>query len=181
MRKFFYNNLKKSHAGVTLIELLVVVAIIGVIATIGFVALTGSTEGAEDAKKLSDLKEIQSTMNAYAAQENSPLYPAVSTSKTCVAITGADKTALETALGVKLPTDTQSSKEYYYSVDNASTPTTYRIVAHLNDTTITSNFVDNVATGDKIKLNEVTANAAVCDCSIAGQYCVGNNILEVNI
>lgn len=59
--------------GFTLIELLVVIAIIGLLSTLAVVALTGARSKARDARRLSDIKQIQTALDLYYADNNS--YP----------------------------------------------------------------------------------------------------------
>jgi general secretion pathway protein G len=60
--------------GFTLIELLVVIAIIGLLSTLAVVALTGARAKARDARRLSDVKQIQTALDLYYADQNT--YPA---------------------------------------------------------------------------------------------------------
>jgi len=57
----------------TLIELLVVIVIIGVIATMSTIALTSMRSRARDSKRISDLKQIATTLELYYADHNA--YP----------------------------------------------------------------------------------------------------------
>ncbi len=61
--------------GFTLIELLVVIAIIGLLSTLAIVALGGARSKARDARRLSDIKQIQTALDLYYADNNS--YPTV--------------------------------------------------------------------------------------------------------
>ena len=63
--------------GFTLIELLVVIAIIGLLSTLAIVALGGARSKARDARRLSDIKQIQTALDLYYADNNS--YPTVVT------------------------------------------------------------------------------------------------------
>ena len=56
--------------GFTLIELLVVIAIIGLLSTLAVVALTGARSKARDARRLSDIKQIQTALDLYYADNN---------------------------------------------------------------------------------------------------------------
>jgi len=59
--------------GFTLIELLVVIAIIGVLATLAVVSMTSIRSRARDSKRISDLKQIATTLELYYADHNA--YP----------------------------------------------------------------------------------------------------------
>ncbi len=59
--------------GFTLIELLVVIAIIGLLATLSVVALNNARQKSRDAKRVSDIKQIQTALELYYADNNS--YP----------------------------------------------------------------------------------------------------------
>lgn len=61
----------------TLIELLVVIVIIGVLATLAVVAVNGARTKARDSKRMSDIKQIQTALELYMADENA--YPTLIT------------------------------------------------------------------------------------------------------
>jgi prepilin-type N-terminal cleavage/methylation domain-containing protein len=63
-----------SKSGFTLIELLVVISIIGVLAALSFVSFTTSQRQARDSARKSDIKQYQSSLEAYANNHNS-LFP----------------------------------------------------------------------------------------------------------
>jgi len=60
--------------GFTLIELLIVIAIIGVLATLLMVNFVGVRERARDAQRKSDIRQIQSALEMYRADQG--VYPA---------------------------------------------------------------------------------------------------------
>lgn len=60
--------------GFTIIELLIVIVVIGILATITAVALGGANERARDAKRESDVKSLQTALEAYYTIGNSQ-YP----------------------------------------------------------------------------------------------------------
>lgn len=62
--------------GFTLIELLVVIAIIGLLATLSMVAFNTSRAKARDTKRVGDVKQIQTALAMYYADNNG--YPATS-------------------------------------------------------------------------------------------------------
>jgi prepilin-type N-terminal cleavage/methylation domain-containing protein len=59
--------------GFTLIELLVVIAIIGLLSTLAVVALNSARQKSRDAKRVADIKQIQTALELYFADQNS--YP----------------------------------------------------------------------------------------------------------
>ncbi len=69
--KNFINKVKKDGAGFTLIELLIVVAIIGVLATLLMANFIGVRQRARDAQRKSDLRQIQSALEIYRADNSS--------------------------------------------------------------------------------------------------------------
>lgn len=56
--------------GFTLIELLVVIAIIGLLSTLAVVALNNARMKSRDAKRVSDIKQIQTALELYYADQN---------------------------------------------------------------------------------------------------------------
>ena len=61
------------NKGFTLIELLVVIAIIGLLSTLAVVALNNARLKSRDAKRISDIKQIQTALELYFADQNA--YP----------------------------------------------------------------------------------------------------------
>lgn len=62
-----------NQKGFTLIELLVVIAIIGLLSTLAIVALNSARTKSRDAKRVSDIKQIQTALELYFADQDS--YP----------------------------------------------------------------------------------------------------------
>ncbi len=56
--------------GFTLVELLVVIAIIGVLSTLAVVSLNNAREKSRDAKRVSDIKQVQTALELYFADNN---------------------------------------------------------------------------------------------------------------
>lgn len=67
-------NTIKQKLGFTLIELLVVIAIIGILSTLAVVSLNTARERARDAKRVSDIKQMQTSLELYYSDKNG--YPA---------------------------------------------------------------------------------------------------------
>ena len=68
----------KKQQGFTLIELLVVIAIIGLLSTLAVVALNNARQKSRDAKRVSDVKQIQTSLELYYNDNNG--YPQYATS-----------------------------------------------------------------------------------------------------
>jgi len=66
--------LNTKNRGFTLIELLVVIAIIGLLSTLAVVSLNNARMKSRDAKRVSDIKQIQTALELYFADQNA--YPA---------------------------------------------------------------------------------------------------------
>ena len=122
--------------GFTLIELLVVIAIIGLLTTLAVVALSSARLKARDSKRLSDLKQIQTSLELYYTDKNA--YPVEATAVTlgaaaddCIdggGIVAACATT-PTYMGL-IPTDPGSNSYSYTSADGS----TYSIAATLEGT-----------------------------------------------
>lgn len=62
--------MRKSNKGFTLIELLVVIAIIGLLSTLAVVALNSARQKSRDSKRVADVKQIQTALELYFADNN---------------------------------------------------------------------------------------------------------------
>lgn len=62
------------NKGFTLIELLVVIAIIGILSTLAVVSLNNARQKSRDAKRVSDIRQVQTSLELYFADSNA--YPA---------------------------------------------------------------------------------------------------------
>lgn len=69
--------MQKNEKGFTLIELLVVIAIIGLLSTLAVVALNSARQKSRDSKRVADIKQIQTALELYFADNNG--YPAQTT------------------------------------------------------------------------------------------------------
>lgn len=67
----------KNKKGFTLVELLVVIAIIGLLSTLAVVALGSARSKARDARRISDIKQIQTALELYFADQGA--YPVAAT------------------------------------------------------------------------------------------------------
>lgn len=65
--------MKNNKKGFTLVELLVVIAIIGLLSTLAVVALNNARQKSRDARRVSDIKQIQTSLELYYNDVNS--YP----------------------------------------------------------------------------------------------------------
>lgn len=80
----------KKVKGFTLIELLVVIAIIALLSTLGVVALNNARQKSRDAKRVADVKQIQTALELYFADQNA--YPIEAAA---VTLGGADNDCLD--------------------------------------------------------------------------------------
>jgi|TARA_B100001971_G_C17829325_1_gene352979 general secretion pathway protein G len=108
--------------GFTLVELLVVIAIIGVLSTLAVVSLNNAREKSRDAKRVSDIKQVQTALELYFADQNG--YPTgtalVLGGATAQALSGAGFTATAGATGTtymgQVPSNsTPGGADYVYN------------------------------------------------------------------
>jgi len=85
----FFAKLKPSRNGFTLIELLVVISIIGVLSGMVLVAMTGFREKARDARRVSDIRQIRTAIEMYAAEHGS--YPGTGGQIVCLGIPSTEE------------------------------------------------------------------------------------------
>lgn len=132
-------KLKLLSAGFTLIELLVVISIIGILAALVTVSFTASQRQARDAARKSDLKQYQTSLEAY-ANKNAGLFPSRPDASGATA-----STTLCSDLGLtNCPEDTKYSNDptyiYKYQSDGAvsngtAVATSYVVWAKLENVT----------------------------------------------
>lgn len=96
---------KMRKQGFTIIELLIVIAVLGTLATIGLITLPGATSHARDTRRMSDLKQYQTTLETYYSSHDE--YPSGSGS-----ITG-----LCGDLGISSCPDDPKDSTYRYSTN----------------------------------------------------------------
>jgi general secretion pathway protein G len=85
----FFAKLKINKNGFTLIELLVVISIIGVLSGMVLVAMTGFREKARNARRVSDIRQIRTAIEMYAAERGS--YPNTSGQIVCLGVPSAEE------------------------------------------------------------------------------------------
>lgn len=118
----------KSQKGFTLLELLIVISIIGILATLVVVNLGGARGSARDAQRMSDLKTIQTALEAYFNDYG--CYPA-GNSQDCLnrvdwnsSVTSNSEqwSTLESALVprylAQVPEDPANTQDFYYEYGN---------------------------------------------------------------
>lgn len=108
-------NLKYIN-GFTLIELLVVVAIIGVLSTLLMTNFIGVRQRARDAQRKSDLRQLQSSLEMYRADQS--IYPAKANFPNCgSAFSGGTQTYMQTVPCD--PINTYNNGNYFYYDSNS--------------------------------------------------------------
>jgi len=106
--------------GFTLIELLVVIAIIGLLSTLAVIYVGSSRSKARDARRLSDLRNMQSSIELYRTSNNDTL-PVIDSATTWL---GAASDTVSTYLGGTMsPVDTDPTNvsPYYYTLCSTTT------------------------------------------------------------
>jgi len=138
---------KKNNKGFTLIELLVVIAIIGLLATLSVVALNNARQKSRDAKRVSDIKQIQTALELYFADNNSYPYAAAAVDMgtgsglilcdTTTAGVGfqASTTGCTTTYMGQVPDDPTTGRAYTYTSLTAGVGATYSLVFGLEGAT----------------------------------------------
>lgn len=79
--------------GFTLVELLVVIAIIGLLSTLAVVALGSARSRARDARRISDIKQIQTALELYHADQG--VYPIENPTAITLGASGSTDTLTE--------------------------------------------------------------------------------------
>ncbi|MFZ4461230.1 MAG: type II secretion system protein [Patescibacteria group bacterium] len=111
-------------SGFSLIEILIVISVLVILGTINFLSLRGMSDTARDSTRLSDIKNLTTSLGYYLTQNGVVPHPSGE-----VAITYSGATAwYQGTLGMsvvmplgnpsKQPTDPLLRKEYTYSVTN---------------------------------------------------------------
>jgi prepilin-type N-terminal cleavage/methylation domain len=85
----FFTKLKSDRGGFTLIELLVVISIIGVLSGMVLVGMTGVRGKARDARRVSDIRQIRTAVEMYAAEHGS--YPGTSGQIVCLGVPSTEE------------------------------------------------------------------------------------------
>jgi prepilin-type N-terminal cleavage/methylation domain-containing protein len=111
--------------GFTLVEILAVIALIGLLSTISVIALHSAREKARDLVRVSDLKEIQTSLELYFVSHNE--YPIVTEpialgtgGAACLSNDGFAPTGCDGAIDATLPIDPGGGVYVYISTDGRS-------------------------------------------------------------
>jgi len=113
----------RSQRGFTLIELLIVISIIGIVATLLMANFVGVRQRGRDAQRKSDLRQIQSALELYRADQGSYPNPLPSCDTSLVV---GSSTYMQ-----KIPCDPINNAPYVYVY--SSDGTTYAIIACLEN------------------------------------------------
>jgi uncharacterized protein (TIGR02145 family)/prepilin-type N-terminal cleavage/methylation domain-containing protein len=133
---------KTKIKGFTLIELLVVIAIIGLLVTLSILALTNARVASRDSKRVSDVKQIQLSLEMYFDSENR--YPSTAEFQSGAIASFGSTTGTTTYMGIiptaPTPNDgacSGSDNTYAYSVspDGSSYTLDFCLAKKINDLT----------------------------------------------
>ncbi|OGH09980.1 MAG: hypothetical protein A2152_03440 [Candidatus Levybacteria bacterium RBG_16_35_6] len=127
MKFSIFNFQFSNKKGFTLIELLIVIVIIGILATFLMSNFVGVRQRARDAQRKADLRQIQSALELYRADQDS--YP---TSVGDGACGGSFSEGSNSYMG-KIPCDPLTGNAYWYSL-NSGLYTLQACLENLNDT-----------------------------------------------
>src|SRR5665811_571900 len=116
--------------GFTLIELLIVVAIIGVLATLLMSNFVGVRQRGRDAERKSDLRQMQSALEMYRADNG--LYPLTAAFPACGTSFTYDDGGNVTSYMQKVPCDPSTGLKYTY-VSNGSIYALITCLENVND------------------------------------------------
>ncbi len=148
----------KSQKGFTLIELLVVIAIISILTSIIMANLTQSKAKARDTKRVSDMAQIQLTLELFFDRCNQ--YPAVSSNMPNITSFTGCPSGITLGTFISQIPNPPTAGDYTYVV-NAIPPTDYVLRAKLETL--------NVALNDDI---DGTVYSTDCSDSPTYYYCV---------
>ncbi len=126
--------------GFTLVELLVVIAIIGLLSTLAVVALGSARAKARDARRISDIKQIQTALELYFADQGT--YPQEASA---IVLGGASAEVLSFGGGFSAAAGA-SGEEYMSSI-----PAQIKTPASIADYTYQSAAVDDYTIGFEIE------------------------------
>ncbi len=154
-KKLFYAKIKNSHKsnfGFTLIELLVVIVIIGALATLLLANFIGVRQRSRDAQRKGDLRQMQSAIELYKADQN--VYPPINLppNSTWLNTSGCPSSSSLTGGAVtymaKIPCDPSgaswyNSGNYFYSLSG----NTYILRACIENSSDTDQNVVTIASG----------------------------------
>jgi|SRR3989344_5474436 len=121
-------TINKNKNGFTLIELLIVVAIVGVLASLLMVNFVGIRQRARDAQRKSDIRQIQSALEMYRADQGS--YP-TSLSSCSSSLMGGSP---EITYMQKIPCDPLNTGKYVYTYSSSGvTYSLFSCLENIND------------------------------------------------
>ncbi len=124
---------KKLKAGFTLVELIIVVAIIGTILTVSFISFTNARQKARDAKRLSDITQIQNTLELYLRDEGR--YPDTITFGSPLTGSSSIRVYMNNLPQNPSPRNDGACPNSDYSYETAATGTVYKLGFCLSEPT----------------------------------------------
>lgn len=150
-RNYFAQPLT-SQRGFTLIELLIVIAIIGILSTLLMTNFIGIRQRARDAQRKSDIRQIQSALELYRADNGS--YPSpggTNTLNSTPCPTPSSFAPNNTTYMQQIPCDPLGATyyhtgNYYYATGNGNA--TYTLAACLENTADSDSYTGAFAGGD---------------------------------
>ena len=157
----FFKKFISDNRAFTLIELLVVIAIIGTLSTIAFISLSGANESAKDTKKIANIRQLQTALLQYRAQEGKiPVIEAGLEGETSKCIKFDSSKPLESSLKDFAPNFDYGDADYFYAMNK--TGSEYILGVKLaNKNEVLQNDIDDE---DYTNINITFADDEECKC-----------------
>jgi general secretion pathway protein G len=128
--------------GFTLVELLVVIAIIGLLSTLAVVSFGSAREKARDARRISDIRQIQTALELYFADQG--VYPVVNPTPVTLGVDSTTDILTNATVGFENASSPTGTDTYMGQVpanfDNPSSIADYTYVSDPSGTNYTITF-----------------------------------------